>query len=755
MRRSLRKLTQWLSGTSADGHRTLPPDEIRRRRREVIAIALTGILVLVFAGFERRLPEFSNSLSPSGNVIFFLLINLNLILLILLIFLVTRNLVKLIFERRRRILGSRLRTRLVLAFVGLSLFPTLLLFLVAQGFLTATIGNWFSGQVEQSLSDSLHVTHGYYQQAANNSLHDARELSQRIRLRDLLAGSRRDQLQRFVEAKRAELNVSGIEVLIDGESVARARAADLKGEVPAPSAADLDGIMTGGQEFARTLDLRHGEVVRSGVPVTGRDGAVRGVVIVDAFVPRSVSEAAQGVARAYQEYHQLSVLEQPLKNGYTLSFLLITLVVIFSATWFGFHLAKGITGPIQRLGEGMRAVAQGNWDYRAEPEGDEEVATLVDSFNQMTTELKVIHSALEERRRYIESVLANIAAGVVSIDADGSVMTVNPAAAAMLDLRTEEVCGRQWREVFRQANLRPVGEIVEHLGTGDAQKVERQIQLASGARMLTVWVTVTTLADESRERRGIILFFEDVTYLLRVERMEAWREVARRIAHEIKNPLTPIQLSAQRLRKGYGDGSTERDRALLDECTRTIVGQVEQLKRLVNEFSTFARLPAAQVAPDDLNRVVEDALVLFRQGHPDIVFDFRPDPALPPVEVDRDAIKRAVINLLDNAVAACQIAARSDARVEIVTAHDARVGVVRLEVADNGCGMTPDIKARAFEPYFSTKKDGTGLGLAIVSAIAADHQAYVRIRDNPPRGTRMIIEFPTRRSRVLSAVARA
>jgi two-component system nitrogen regulation sensor histidine kinase NtrY len=325
----------------------------------------------------------------------------------------------------------------------------------------------------------------------------------------------------------------------------------------------------------------------------------------------------------------------------------------------------------------------------------------------------------------------------------------------MLGLPAERVRGEAWRQVFDRTELRTFSEVLERVEDGSQPMAERQLNLTRGTRELAVWVTATTLTAEDGRAAGIILFLEDVTHLLRVERMEAWREVARRIAHEIKNPLTPIQLSAQRLRKGYGDGTQERDRTLLDECTRTIIGQVDQLKRLVDEFSTFARLPTATFAPDDLNRVVEDALVLFRDAHPAIAFSVQLDPLVPILAIDRDAIKRAVVNLLDNAVAACQSAQVADARIEVVTTYDAGVGVVRLEVADNGSGMTPDVKARAFEPYFSTKRDGTGLGLAIVSAIAADHQAYARIRDNVPRGTRLILEFAVRRGAVLPAAANA
>jgi two-component system, NtrC family, nitrogen regulation sensor histidine kinase NtrY len=236
--------------------------------------------------------------------------------------------------------------------------------------------------------------------------------------------------------------------------------------------------------------------------------------------------------------------------------------------------------------------------------------------------------------------------------------------------------------------------------------------------------------------------------------MEAWREVARRIAHEIKNPLTPIQLSAQRLRKRYAAELSGDDATVLDECTRTIIGQVEQLKRLVNEFSTFARLPTVEVAPHDLTAVVEEALVLYREGHRDITFELCADEALPPVDIDPDAIKRVMINLLDNAVYACQAAAGGGG-IQVVLAHDPRMGVVRLEVADNGAGMTPDVQARVFEPYFSTKKDGTGLGLAIVSAIVVDHHAYIRLRDNTPHGVRVVIEFPLRRPDRLRAAASA
>jgi len=733
----------------------LPADEIRRRRREVIIIALTALVFLVFAIFETRFARFSNSSSLWSNIVFFLLINFNIILLVLLIFLVTRNLVKLIFERRRGIFGSRLRTRLSLAFVGLSLVPSVLLFFVAEGFLHVAIESWFNVRVESSIAGSLDVAQSYYQFAANNSLYFARNLSRQTAEAGLLAPDRAGDLRQFVQQKLQDLNLAGLEVFAsDRTSLARASTAEM-GRRPPPAGSDILAELFNGQDIARTYSFGKGDIVRTGVPVRAADGTLIGAVAVDYVVPRNVSKKARDISRAYEEYRQLSGMKQPIKNGYILTLVLITLVVIFSAMWFGFQQAKSITIPLRRLAEGTREVAQGNWNHRIEAGSDEETAVLVDSFNQMTAELQQIHSELIERRKYVENILANIAAGVVSLSRDGAVTMLNRAAENMLGVRLSQARGKHWSQVFSRPDLRKVAEVINEAVASPGQQRERQIKLTGGEQVLTALVTTTSLADDAGTPRGVMLFFEDVTHLLRVQRMEAWREVARRLAHEIKNPLTPIQLSAQRLRKRYTKELAQQDGALFDECTRTIVGQVEELKRLVNEFSMFARLPAVELSFQDLNAVVDETLVLFRQAHPEIVFAFTPAEALPPLELDREAIKRALINILDNAVAACQ-AAPDSGRIEVSVTHSPARGTVVLEVADNGIGMSREAKLRLFEPYFSTKKEGTGLGLAIVSAIVADHQAYIRVQDNQPRGSRFSIDFPLRRpAEVVRPAARA
>ncbi len=722
----------------------LAPRERWRLRRDLTAIFVVSAILLGFAIAETPINRLGDSFSPTSSVTFFLLINLNVILLGLLIFLIARNLAKLVFDRRRRIFGSALRTRLVLAFVGLTILPAIMLFVVAQGFLTATIDHWFGERVERSLEAAAQIAENYYQSAGNDALEQARRVAGVIQSRGMLDSSMHDQLTEYLDEARANRRLAAIEV-IDSQGSLAFSAGDPESEArPRPATSELDELLKTGKDFLRVDSSEPGDVIRAGVAIFNDAGEVVGCVLVDRLIPEGLSRGAVTAVRSFHEYSKLEVLERPIDSAYTVFFWSLTLVVLFTATWFGFRLAREITEPIGQLGAGMQQVAAGNLAYHAEVSGDDDVSTLIRTFNEMTDDLRSSHTALEERHRYIESVLENVAAGVVSVEPGGTVATLNPAASELLGMRPEDVQGRHWHEIFSSTQLRPVRDLIARLSAKREKTGEVRLKLLRHGKESVALVTATTQPGEEGEPSAIILFFEDVTHHTQVERMNAWREVARRIAHEIKNPLTPIQLSAQRLRKRYATMLGPEEGAVLEECTRTIDGQVEQLKALVNEFSRFARLPAVAAVPDDLNAVAEEALVLYREGHRGIRFEFRPATDLPPIDIDRNAITRVVINMLDNAVAACSSVPAGEAIVEVVTSWDARMEIARLEIADNGSGMSPEVKARAFEPYFSTKKDGSGLGLAIVSAIVSDHQAYLRLYDNHPRGTRVVIEFPVR-----------
>jgi two-component system nitrogen regulation sensor histidine kinase NtrY len=356
------------------------------------------------------------------------------------------------------------------------------------------------------------------------------------------------------------------------------------------------------------------------------------------------------------------------------------------------------------------------------------------SFNQMTGDLKQIKLELERRGTVVETLLANIGAGVVSVDPAGKITTWNKAAEQFLGVPSERAVGRRYQEVFHDETLREIRGIVDSVM--DRETVERELRLALPNGLRTLMVNAATLRDDDGSILGVMLFLEDITQIQKVQRMEAWREVARRIAHEIKNPLTPIQLSAERLRKRYAK-MLQGDGAILDKCTTTIIQQVDELKKLVNEFSQFARLPTAQLVSSDLNEIVREALFLFKEGHDGVQFQFN-GAIIPPLELDREQIKRVLLNLLDNAVAAVG----GNGEVRLSTRHDPVRAVVTLEITDDGCGLAPEIRTRIFEPYFSTKENGTGLGLTIVRQIIEDHRGYIRVWPNDPKGTRFTIEFP-------------
>ena len=716
---------------------SLKLEEAKRRRREAWVIVVTALMVAAFAYFEVNLPDASTEQSLGNNIVFFLLININIILLMLLVFLVVRNLVKLVFERKRHILGSRLRVRLVLAFVGLSLVPTLILFVIAGGFVTRSFERWFDVQVESALQGSLEIGQTYYQNSANNALFYAKQLSRLITEERLFDAQRIAELKQFVTRKQREYNLGTVELFTpDRQLLVVAFNNDVPTGVTIKADSEfLNGALRG-LEVTRTQEFGEGDVIRGGAPVYGDGKRIRGAVVVDYYVPKSIAKRASQISRSYEQYKHSMFLKTPIKNSYILTLLLITLVIIFAATWFGLYLAKGITVPIQQLAEGTHAVAQGNWDYQIEASGDDEIGTLVDSFNGMTRDLKQMTFEIERRGRYMETLLANVNAAVIAVDAGGQITAWNKAAERMFGINGAEALGHSQERIFAAEQLKPMGEIMENVKDGES--VEKELSISLPDRVLTVVANAATLRDDDGRSLGVMVFVEDITEIQKAQRMEAWREVARRIAHEIKNPLTPIQLSAERLRKRYAK-MLEGDGAILDKCTTTIIRQVEELKRLVNEFAQFARLPAAELAVNDLNEVVREALFLFQEGHRTIRFEFHPG-VIPALELDRNQIKRALINLLDNAVTAMD--GRGD--VEITTSYERALTKVCLEVADNGRGLPPEVRSRIFEPYFSTKRDGTGLGLSIVSAIVEDHHGYIRVRPNEPKGTRFIIELPVR-----------
>jgi two-component system nitrogen regulation sensor histidine kinase NtrY len=334
-----------------------------------------------------------------------------------------------------------------------------------------------------------------------------------------------------------------------------------------------------------------------------------------------------------------------------------------------------------------------------------------------------------------------VSAGVVSIDGHNIITTINNAAEKMLNIDAKNILGKNYRDVLRPGQMALVDDLLRELEARGTDFIESQIQATVEGRLLTILVAMTILREDNGDYMGMVVVFEDLTKLKRAERVAAWRDIARRIAHEIKNPLTPVRLSAERLQRKYGDKMEDGNGSVFRECTGTIIDQVDVLKNLVNEFSSFARMPVTNPVPNDLNSVIGDSVIFFKDAHKNIGFDFRKAANLPLVNIDAEQIKRVMVNILDNAVAAVS-SVEEEGKIEVSILYDATLKKVKVEVADNGSGVSPADKARLFEPYFSTKKTGTGLGLAIVDSIISDHNGSINVRDNKPKGTIMSFELP-------------
>ncbi len=739
------------------GPESTPPAfqaETRKRRREWLVVIGLFTLVVLSLRYQTKLFSLTTEIPLSGNILVLALININLLLIIICLFLVFRNIFKLWMERRGAIPGARLRSKLVLAFVALSLVPTLLLFLVSAGLITSSIENWFNREIETAIEESLEVAQTYYKNSASNALYYAEQIAQIIKEQKLLNEENLPALTGLIHQKQREYNLGVVEVFsaTDEELVRALNPQVPPAEFTNPGSDSIREALQGNR-FTRISPIGKADLIRGIVPVYSNWNPedVVGVVVVNYYVPYSLVNKMKEINLSFEQYRNTKLLKGRIQTGYVLSLLLIALVIVFLATWAGFYMARGITEPIKELAVATNLVAEGNLDVAISRDSNDEIGSLVSSFNKMTSDLRHSQSAirqanfelqtsnqeLEERRRYMETVLANVTAGVISINSHGVITTINKFAERLLHLNTGEVVGQHFRELLGPDYLPVVRDLLRDLIGSGKDTIRRQVSIDLGSSRLTLLVNVTTLKDDSHEFMGTVVVFDDLTELLKAQRMAAWREVARRIAHEIKNPLTPIQLSAQRLRRRY-QGSFNAGDTVFDECTGMIIKQVEELKALVNEFSNFARMPASNPTPNSLNEVVAEALVLFQEGHRDIAFHFQPDESLPIFSLDREQIKRVIINLLDNAVAAVG----AQGRIELTTTFSQALQLAILTVSDNGCGIAEEDKPRLFEPYFSTKKSGTGLGLAIVSTIVSDHNGYIRVRDNEPHGTRFIVELP-------------
>ena len=731
----------------------LPPAELRKRKREAVIICVSLLSILLLTSVEIHLSRLNSGVPMVSNITIFGIINVIILLIILLVYLVFRNIAKLLLERRKNAPGARLRTKLVLAFVTLSLVPTMLLFFVSAGFINNSIQNWFNAQVENSLNESMEVAQTYYKTSAANALYYGQQISDAIKERKLLNEENLPQLKALVRQKQKEYNLGAVEVFsAQREELIRAANPKLPlGEFTNPSSEDIN-VGLAGQQLTRVNAIGKADLIRGIVPIrsTWNDRDVVGVIVVNYYVPYSLVAKMREISASYHEFRQLKIMKNPIATGYILTLFLITMVIVFLAVWFGVYLARSLTIPIQELAYATRQVAEGNLDVHLGESGHDEIGMLITSFNRMTQDLRENQLALqltneelqksnlelEQRRRYMEAVLENVTAGIISVDKNGLLTTVNKSAEKLL-LNMDRVAGLNFREVLRPEHLDIVKGLLRDMVLSKQDSITRQVVIPMRDAELTLLTNLTVLKDENDVFMGMVVVLDDLTSLIKAQRMAAWREVARRIAHEIKNPLTPIQLSAERLRKRFLS-RFEGEEKVFDECTAMIIKSVDELKGLVDEFSNFARMPASVPTSNNLNEILKEALTLYVEAHRRIRFTLNTDDGIPAILLDRDQIKRVLINLLDNAVASIE----GEGEIELSSSYDKELKMATFCVSDSGHGIAPEDRPRLFEPYFSRKKSGTGLGLAIVNTIITDHHGFIRAKENSPKGSRFIIELP-------------
>lgn len=746
--------------TSAD-LMVLSPDstaEQRRQKRKIVnrVIIFCICLIPLFIWFQGKLFEKDVQLPVDSNIAIFALINLNVILVLVVLFLVLRYLAELIFERKSKVMGSRLRTKLVVSFLSLSLLPTILLFFVALQFISSSVDYWFNSSIEQSLQESLGLARSVIADTSEQAAGSAERIAKKmdaLEVESLGKKTLTPLLQQMLYLTPASTPAM-LTLIVDKPDLEQTVATRGLRAIAPPKipVVTLQKVRTGKEADSIIQKTERGDLVRHVRTVTlGPSPGTSAILVTSLLIDQEKLDRMTRISSGIDDYQQLIHFKDPFKFWLLLILLIVTLLIVFAAIWFGMRIARTITEPVDKLASATHRISEGDFDFTMEESSDDEIGQLVTSFNTMTSNINTsnkrlaeTHAALEQssqvseqRRRYTEIILQNVSAGVVSLDDHGRITTINNFAAKLLRINRSKFIGLTYREALPREYTHILDRFIEELYTTGKMTIEQHLKVSINRMRLSLLVNFTRLEDDEGTPIGFVLVFDDLTKIERMQRMAAWREVARRIAHEIKNPLTPIQLSAQRLRKRYPEILQEED-SVFDRCTDTIITQVEALRRLVGEFSQFARMPKINKAPADLIALAAETLVLYQEGHKHIEFTLVAEDEIPIFDFDAGQIKRCLINLLDNGVAVLPNGGRID--VELTVNKFAQS--LLLKVFDDGPGISKENKLRLFEPYFSTKKSGTGLGLAIVSTIVNDHGGYIRVQDNTPTGSIFTIELP-------------
>ncbi|MDW7761201.1 MAG: ATP-binding protein [Acidobacteriota bacterium] len=707
--------------------------------------AVIVLLILLFFTIEFFIRE-SQEFSPTG-VTRILLSSLQIIVILLgliLFVILGRYMAKLYLERKRRVLGAHFRTKLVMFFIALSFIPTVLLFIFASDFVSRNIEHWFQTPLDKILDDTRGLAEGFYTSGEEITLHHAQQLARVIRSRKLIQPENRPALRDFIWEKLKEYQLDEISIFLDDEELF----SYLNPNLPLRYYRDLKTNIVKraqlGEDLRSIEPMGSGEMIRRGTAFQIA-GIGNVLVATGKYLPENYAQRISNINSYVQRYRLGKTQKNPVKSFYFMTLVFITLLIIFAASWIGFQLAKSITVPIEKLAHATKEVSRGNLDVRIEDPASDEIGFLIESFNQMTSDLRDSQqniarqtNELESRKQYIETILNKISTGVIALDGGGTITTINPSAREMLGVSDADVIGRGYAEILGPAAFSEIRKNIDWGMKNKRHLPHREITFSSNGRVTHLALSLSPLRQGPNDFSGLIVVLDDLTQLINTQKIAAWKEVAQRVAHEIKNPLTPIQLSAERIINNLNRDETARP-DVIAQGARTIIQEARTIKSLVDEFSNFARMPKIQPQPSHLHAILDQTIALFKGIFSEIDFDVHYAADIPsPISVDPEQLKRAVINILDNAIDAMN----KKGRISIVTSFDAAENRVNIAISDSGPGIAVDDKFKLFLPHYSTKKRGTGLGLAIVNQIVQEHNGSVDVENIRPHGAKFILRIP-------------
>jgi PAS domain S-box-containing protein len=712
-----------------------PPKQSRVSPFIFGGFVLVSLCLLVLLQSSNLWKEFSVD-TASDTLLLYALSSLNFIAFVIFGFIFLRSITKLMRERRTLQLGSKIKTRLLLYFAAVSLLPIIAMAGFSYLFMNRALERWFSQFPENVVLEARDVQRRAVDEESRRLNETAAIIASTLDEREVSD----QELDRIAEAGK----LSRLEVLSADNRVLASGGTTIAPERQAELNAILWRIRSGETDAAEFADGKGFDAALISI-----SGGRKLVVVPDARVDSGVIEMADN---SLAKFDQLKQNQLNVRQIGLLTLGVLTFLLIFASSWTAFYIARGLTVPIKALAEGADEIARGNLSHRVDVLAEDELALLVGAFNQMSARLEENSTELRDRRRYIETVLESLPTGVISFDAENRVGTINSSAVAMLRSHQDaapEMTLADLVEAEDRAVLERIIARARRAGTAAEQTVLRNV-----GTELTVALTATALPTSG----GVVLVIEDLSDLIAAQRASAWQEVARRMAHEIKNPLTPIQLAAERISKRFAEkgewsivasnlaslpgSSDDRLQNAVEEGTATIVREVQSLKAMVDEFSRFARLPNAKPESGDLNELIRQVVALYEDRIDDVVIESRLATDLPTALIDAEQIKRVFVNLIDNAVESFDLD-QGEKKITVQTRYDSARDILVAEVADNGRGIALSDIQKLFQPYFSTKGRGTGLGLAIVHRIVTEHNGRIRAVGNNPRGAKFIVELQT------------